>query len=151
MTSAIIRQDVVLPMMNDYMQQIVQGKKNYEFRRYRITPSVVRVWFYLTAPQSHIGYICEIDNAVTRTAADEKLVEDGRIRSVYKLLEPITLATMKAKYGMKGAPRGLVYTPLQISLDAPWQDQELILRRPGVQDQIHLSDHDEDEDVKSVA
>jgi hypothetical protein len=112
------------------------------------------VWFYLTAPQSHLDYVCEIENAVTRTATDEKLVEDGlgnkelnerhkdwdgydyayRIRSLYKLLVPITLATMKAKYGMKGAPRGLVYTPLP-PLETPWKDQKLILRRPGVHEQ----------------
>jgi len=32
--------DVVLLMMDDYMQQIVRGEKNYEFRKYRIAPTV---------------------------------------------------------------------------------------------------------------
>lgn len=145
-STTIVRQDAILPMTDDYMQHIVQGKKNYEFRRYRIAASVTRVWFHLIAPQSHIGYICELDNAVTRTATDEKLEEDGlgnkefneghngcdyayRICSVYELRKPITLAIMKSKYGMKIAPRGLVYTPLQLVLDTPWQDQNPILQR----------------------
>ena len=34
------RTDVVLPMTDDYMQQIVRGEKNYEFRKYRIAPTV---------------------------------------------------------------------------------------------------------------
>lgn len=156
-------------MTDDYMQEIVRGNKNYEFRRYRIALSVTRVWFYLTTPQSHIGYICEIDNAVTRTVTDEKLVEDGlgnkefnechkdsdgwdyayRIRSVYKLQAPITLAIMKSKYGMKMAPRGLIYTPLQLALDTPWQEQKLILRRLRGDNLVQLSD--DNDDVTGVA
>ena len=37
---SIARTDVVLPMTDDYMQQIVRGEKNYEFRKYRIAPTV---------------------------------------------------------------------------------------------------------------
>jgi len=35
-----VRTDVVLPMMDDYMQQVVRGEKSYEFRKYRIAPTV---------------------------------------------------------------------------------------------------------------
>lgn len=45
------------------MQEIVRGEKTHEFRRYLIATSVKRVWFYLTAPSSHLAYICEIDPA----------------------------------------------------------------------------------------
>lgn len=131
------------------MQQIVRGEKNYEFRRYLIASSVQRVWFYLNAPLSHIGYICGIDPARTRNAGDSPLTEDGlgnkefnerhrdwdgydfayRIISVYKLRSPIGLQEFKSHYGAKGAPRGLVYVPESILKDVIWSDQHRLLPR----------------------
>lgn len=131
-------------MTNDYMQQIVRGEKNYEFRRYRIATSVKRIWFYLNAPLSHIGYICEIGPARTRNSGDEQLDEDGlgnkefnerhkdwdgydyayRVRSVYRLIEPVSLSDLKFKYGIKGAPRGLVYTPDALKQAVSWKEQK---------------------------
>ena len=163
---SIARTDVVLPMTDDYMQQIVRGEKNYEFRKYRIAPTVSivlpgatnwmnswslhkvkRIWFYLNAPFSCISYICEIDTAVTRNEGDPKLPEDGlgnkeyntfhidwkgydfayRVRSVYKIIEPITLAKIKSRYGCKGAPRGMIYLPEGIPNDVPWESQKCII------------------------
>ena len=126
-----VHTDAILPIKNDYMQQIVRGEKDHEFRRYRIAASVKRVWFYLNAPLSHIGYICEIDPARTRNPGDTPLDENGlgnkefnehhkdwdaydyayRVRSVYRLAQPIRLAELKSKYGIKGAPKSLVDTP----------------------------------------
>jgi hypothetical protein len=110
---------------------------------------VKRVWFYLTAPFSCISYVCEIDTAVTRNheGDDPKLPEDGlgnkeyntfhidwegydfayRVRSVYEIIEPITLAKMKSRYGCKGAPRGLIYLPEGIANDVPWKSQKCII------------------------
>ena len=133
-------------MINEYMQQIVQREKNYEFRRYLIPNSVERIWFYINAPLSHIAYVCEIDPARTRNPGDRPLVEDGlgnkefnerhkdwdrydfayRIRSVRRFVKPINLASLKAIYGVKGAPRGLVYTPNALLCDVKWSAQELI-------------------------
>jgi predicted transcriptional regulator len=129
------------------MQQIIRGEKNYEFRRYLISPSVKRVWFYLNAPLSHISYICVIDPARTRKEGDIPLIEDGlgnkefnerhkdwdcsdfayRVRSVYKLRKPIGLQEFKSRYGMKAAPRGLVYVPDSILKDVIWSAQERLL------------------------
>ncbi|KXN91241.1 hypothetical protein AN958_01672 [Leucoagaricus sp. SymC.cos] len=140
------QQDIILPMTNDYMQQIVRRKKNHEFRRYRIASSVQRVWFYLKAPLSHIEYVCEIDLARTRDPGDHPLPEDGlgntefnehhkdwdgydfayRVRSVYRLVEPIKLAELKARYGIKCAPRGLVYTPKSIKNAVNWRELDCI-------------------------
>ena len=112
---------------------------------------VQRVWFYLNAPFSCIPYVCEIDAAVTRNEGDPKLPEDGlgnkeyntfhidwkgydfayRVLSVYKILEPITLANMKSRYGCKGAPRGLIYLPEGIPNDVPWKSQKCIISRAG--------------------
>ena len=132
---------------DDYMQQIIRGEKNHEFRKYLIPPSVQRVWFYLNAPLSQIGYVCEIDPARTRNEGDIPLVEDGlgnkefnqrhkdwdrydfayHLRSVYKLRKPIVLQEFQSRYGAKGAPRGLVYLPDGILKDVMWSDQERIL------------------------
>lgn len=129
------------------MQEIVRGEKTHEFRRYLIAPSVKRVWFYLTAPLSHLAYICEIDSAHTRNPGDSPLPEDGRgnkefnerhtdwdgydyayrIRSVYRILHPIELRGLKGKYGMKAAPRGLVYVPDNITKDVDWSVQECVI------------------------
>ena len=54
------------------MQQIVDGVKNYEFRKYRLKPSAQRVWFYRTARYSSIDYICEILPAATRNPGDPR-------------------------------------------------------------------------------
>jgi predicted transcriptional regulator len=139
-------QDVILPMTNYHMQKIVHREKTYEFRRYHIASSVQRVRFYLNAPFSHIAYICEIDPARTRGTGDEPLPEDGlgnkefnerhkdmfrydfayRVQSTYRLVEPITLAEMKARFGIKCAPRGLIYTPESIKKVVEWRGQECI-------------------------
>ncbi|KAJ7807307.1 hypothetical protein B0H14DRAFT_1538781 [Mycena olivaceomarginata] len=61
------------------MQQIVSKQKTYEFRRYRISPSVKRIWFYLNAPHSSVRYICDIEPARTGKFdnSDAPLPEDG--------------------------------------------------------------------------
>ncbi|KAJ6463900.1 hypothetical protein C8R45DRAFT_877862 [Mycena sanguinolenta] len=142
--------DAILPMMDNYMQNIVRQEKNFEFRRYRISDSVQRIWFYLNAPFSHIAYICEIDPARTRNPGDPPLPEDGignaefnterggewerydyayRIRSVWRIKEPIGLKTMKEKYDLKGAPRGLVYVPELMASEVIWDQQECVWGR----------------------
>jgi predicted transcriptional regulator len=145
-----IHRDAILPMTDNYMQNIVRQEKNYEFRRYRISASVQRIWFYLNAPFSHIAYICEIDPARTRNPGDPPLPEDGignaefntehggewerydyayRIRSVWKIKEPISLKEMKEKYDLKGAPRGLVYVPELLGSEVVWDQQECVWGR----------------------
>lgn len=127
--------DVILPMRDPYMEQIIDGKKNYEFRKYYLKPSVKRIWFYRTAPHSSITHICEIQSARTRNPGDAPLEEDGlgnaefnrrdkdwngydfayHMLAVYELRCPISLKEMRDKYGFKSAPRGLVYLPRLIS------------------------------------
>ncbi len=139
-------EDAILPMTDGYMQQIVRRDKNYEFRRYEIAPSVKRIWFYLNAPISSIVYICEIDPARTRKPGDDPLPEDGlgnreyntrhkdwdrfdyayRVRSVRQLKESIRLKEMKEVYGMKSAPRSLVYVPSMLSKAVLWDEQTVL-------------------------
>ncbi|EPQ51366.1 hypothetical protein GLOTRDRAFT_108245 [Gloeophyllum trabeum ATCC 11539] len=144
------RTDAILPMTDEYMEQIVRKEKTYEFRRYRINPSVQRVWFYVNAPFSHIAYICEIDPARTRNEGDEPLPENGLgnrefnerhkdwegydyaygVRSVRKLREVIPLKRMQSDFGVRCAPRGLIYTPTKILAEVPWTLRfHLLVRR----------------------
>ena len=155
---ATTQTDVILPMRNYDMQQIIQRTKTYEFRRYKLNSSVQRVWFYLNAPHSHIAYICEIDPARTRNHGDERLPEDGlgnsefnarhkdwegfdyayRIRSVRKLREPIGLQCMMKVYGMACAPRGRVYVPENIFAAVRWSDQDVVW---SVSDNAESTEH----------
>ncbi|GAB1319263.1 hypothetical protein MFIFM68171_09473 [Madurella fahalii] len=116
--------DVILPMQDSYMSQIVNGTKNYEFRKYCLKPSFRRIWFYRAAPHSALTHVCEILPARTRKQGDAPLEENGlgnarfnnrhkdwdgydfayKIVSVYELRKPISLAAMRSEYGFKAAP-----------------------------------------------
>lgn len=128
------------------MQQIVDGKKNYEFRKYCLKPSVKRVWFYRTAPYSSIEFICEILPAAKRKLCDAPLEENGlgnwefntrhkewdgydfayKIESVYHLDCPVTLAQLRKDYAMKSAPRGPVYVPMSLVKEVKWHEHKKI-------------------------
>lgn len=143
--------DAILAMQDPYMTQIVDGVKNYEFRKYRISHSVQRIWFCRTAPYSSITHICEILPAATRNPGDAPLPEDGlgnvdfnnrdpnwdgydfayKIVSVYELREPLSLQAMKGRYGFKAAPRELVYLPESIRASFDWKMQKLV-RNPMI-------------------
>ncbi|KAL8826415.1 MAG: hypothetical protein Q9170_007410 [Blastenia crenularia] len=140
--------DVVLPMQDPYMSQIISGTKNYEFRKYRLKPGVKRIWFYRTAPHSALSHICGILPARTRNPGDNPLDENGlgnaefnnrhrdwigydfayKIISVYELPKVIPLAEMRATYGFKAAPRGLVYLPQPMGERIVWYKQKPILK-----------------------
>nr|ODN85431.1 hypothetical protein L203_05047 [Cryptococcus depauperatus CBS 7841] len=129
------RTDMILAMNDPYMQQIIDGTKTYEFRKYNMA-GIERIWFYRTAPHSAVTHVCEVEPAVTRNLGDEPLPEDGlgnkefnnrhadwvsydfayRINSVYEVNPPsgIPLITMRVKHGMKIAPRGRVAVPQSI-------------------------------------
>jgi predicted transcriptional regulator len=137
------RADIFLPMNQPYMSQIVSGIKNFEFRKYRISGAVKRIWFFVTAPESRISHVCEIGAARTRTADDEPLPLPGlgnkefnerhpdwngydyayEILSVRALKTPLALDDMKKRYGWKGAPRGLVYVVPDMIRDVPLDEQ----------------------------
>ncbi|KAH7309709.1 hypothetical protein B0I35DRAFT_440493 [Stachybotrys elegans] len=133
-TSTPRRTDMILAMNDPYMQQIIDGKKTYEFRKYNMA-GIERIWFYRTAPHSAITHICPVQKAATRREGDPPLPEDGlgnaeynnkhldyegydyayRIKGVYEIQaaggKGITWAMMRDEHGMKSAPRGRVSVP----------------------------------------
>ncbi|KAK3366915.1 hypothetical protein B0T24DRAFT_535019 [Lasiosphaeria ovina] len=144
------RTDVILPMRDPYMSQILSGAKNHEFRKYRLSARVARIWVYRTAPHSALTHICSIapGGARTRVAGvDAPLTEDGlgnaefnarhadwegydfayRILSVWELRTPVPLAELRAEYGFRAAPRGLVYLPRSVAQRVVWHRQTLII------------------------
>ncbi|KAI9783097.1 MAG: hypothetical protein M1839_004266 [Geoglossum umbratile] len=115
--------DAILPIQaNPYMEQIVTGAKT-------------------------IKYICEISPPRTRNHGDEPLEEDGignkefnsrhkdwigydyayKINSVYEVRNPISLKEMISTYGLRSAPRGIVFVPESIKEVVVW-DQQIKLR-----------------------
>jgi hypothetical protein len=48
------------------------------------------------------------------------------VLSCHRLKEPITLAQMKDKYGIKGAPQGMVYVPQRTREEVGWEEQQKI-------------------------
>lgn len=140
---------MILAMNNPYMQQILDGTKTYEFRKYNMV-GIKRIWFYRTAPHSAITHICPVDEAVTRNPGDEPLPENGlgnkeynekhvdyegydyayRIKEVYEINAEggggITWALMKDRHGMKMAPRGRVTAPASLVAQYPLENQRKI-------------------------
>lgn len=65
-TTEAPKQDVILPMREPYMTQILEETKRYEFRKYRMADTVKRAWFYRVTPISAITHVGEIAPPVTR-------------------------------------------------------------------------------------
>ncbi|SPJ79106.1 uncharacterized protein FTOL_07497 [Fusarium torulosum] len=136
------RSDMILAMTDPYMQQIIDGTKTYEFRKYNMA-SIQRVWFYRTAPHSAITHICTVNQA--------PLPEDGlgnkeynekdpdyecydyayRVNEVYEIKaeggKGITWAMMKDEHGMKIPSRGRVTVPESMITQYRLKDQKNIL------------------------
>lgn len=128
------------------MQMIVEQSKTYEFRKTRYPTSVLRIWFYETAPISSLTYICEVDPGLARDPSNplplsghrNREFNEGthpdwpgtmhayRVKSCYKIRKPIPLRELKEKYGFGGAPRGMVYVTKGMKEDIPWNKQELM-------------------------
>jgi hypothetical protein len=125
------------------MKQIITREKTYEFRKYCLPSSVKRIWFYSTAPQSRIEYVCEILPARTRNPGDAALEEDGvgnrefntrhedwegydfayKILSVYRLEHPVTMDVLRNDHGLSSAPKGVVYAPASLLELVEWEKQ----------------------------
>lgn len=145
--------DVILAMLDPYMEEIWTGVKNYEFRKYRLPPTIQRIWFYRHPPHSAITHICEID-PVARTRngpGDTPLPEDGvgnkefnenhpdwggydyayKILSTWELKEPLSLEKMMNMYGFTGRPRKWTALPDEIARDIVWNNQNKVRPEEG--------------------
>ncbi|KAL0575792.1 hypothetical protein V5O48_006170 [Marasmius crinis-equi] len=132
--------DIILSVSSLDIQPILHQKKTtYEFVSKRSAsppPSFNRVWFYVTAPESSISYVC---NVGTTAPADGETKGKGKkktsdctisfpIESLYRLHQPLALSTLKRLFGFKSAPRGGTMLPVPTTmLEAiPWHSQQLV-------------------------
>jgi len=144
------RSDMILAMNDPYMQQIIDGVKTYEFRKYNMA-GIQRIWFYRTAPHSAITHICPVNEAVTRNPGNQPLPEYGlenkeynekdadyegydfayRINAVYEINaeggQGITWSMMRDEHGMNIAPRGRVRVPESMIEQYRLENQKKVL------------------------
>ena len=124
---------------------IVDRTKTHEFRSTLYPASVLRIWFYQTAPTSTLTYICEVDPGLARDPAHplplnghrNKEFNDGtepdwsgkmyayKVRSCYKVRDPLSLEKLKKTYHYGSAPRGMVYVTEKLMEDIIWNEQDL--------------------------
>ena len=138
--------DIILPTKIVDLQHIINGEKNYEFRKVRFKPTVRRVWFYEVNPHSRIEYFGEIDPPITRGEGHDPIDEDGvdnrtfneagddslfpkhayKILSLYRLSRVITMKELETRYNIRTAPKAGIYVPRSLLANTKWQDQEKI-------------------------
>ncbi|GFZ43502.1 hypothetical protein JCM24511_01222 [Saitozyma sp. JCM 24511] len=148
--STMSKTDLILAMARtaseDYMQQIVLRLKTHEFRKRRYPTSVLRFWFYETSPINAITYICEVSPAHSRSEDGPLGDEEGignrdynefdpsfegyeyayRVKSCWRVVQPVGLDRLMKDFGLGGAPRGMVYVPEELARVVAWDEQELV-------------------------
>ena len=91
--------DVILAIDDPYMQQIIDGTKTVEFRKYDMV-GIERIWFYRNAPHSAITHVCEVAPAVDRRdPAHAPLPEDGLGNAEYNQNHPDTYSKITRTQG----------------------------------------------------
>ncbi|KAJ0163210.1 hypothetical protein CTA2_3343 [Colletotrichum tanaceti] len=131
--------DVLLAIKPVHLANIITRQKNHEYRKYRLRDEVTRLWLYETREggqgRSSITHIAVIPASVRRTpgtvpAEPFGIGNDdfnaGRKQSkygypmleLYELVQPVTVAELKSRWGMGGAPMGWRYLTADL-----WQDR----------------------------
>ncbi|PPQ73746.1 hypothetical protein CVT26_011866 [Gymnopilus dilepis] len=112
-SSAKAKTDILISIKPVFMNAIVQREKNHEFRKYLISHEVQRMWLYVSSPDQTLRYIATVSKGKRPGEVES---EDGmgnadfnaglkeskyayEIKELYELKEPLSLASMKARYG----------------------------------------------------
>ncbi|CAK7567622.1 MAG: hypothetical protein SEPTF4163_005589 [Sporothrix epigloea] len=119
------RSDIIISLHPEQIRRIVSGKKDHDFRSYKIPHTVSRFWIYATRPVCELQYMAvvaagyrqpgEIDSESGFGNADfnaGRLVAKFayKLMQVYQLNNPVSLDVMKSN-GWKGPPRRYDYLP----------------------------------------
>lgn len=130
--------DVVMSIKPIHLKRIVQGVKNYEFRKYIPQKGVERLWIYTSSPVRKLEYMAVIDKIVTYP---DKITEEGfgntefnngekeaihayHIGELYKLKDGLTLDKLKKEYNFT-APQSFVYLASNEKLKKELENVEL--------------------------
>lgn len=60
--------DVILPIKPHFVELMLAGKKNHEYRKYKLRDTVVRLWLYEVSPASRIRYVLATPEQLFQTA-----------------------------------------------------------------------------------
>ncbi|GFF41869.1 hypothetical protein IFM46972_06685 [Aspergillus udagawae] len=122
------KEDILMSIKPEHMSNIAAGRKNHEYRGYLLPSSVRRLWLYTTAPISRIEYVARISRGKTRG----EVAEDGgignadfnagrkvskyayEILELWKLREPISLASAISSGFLKGPPQKYCWAPVAL-------------------------------------
>lgn len=69
-----IEDDIIITIKKEHSENILQKKKNYEFRKYIPKNIIKRIWVYTSAPIGRLEYMMEIDKIIEYP---ERIKEDG--------------------------------------------------------------------------
>ncbi|GIJ92099.1 hypothetical protein Asppvi_011074 [Aspergillus pseudoviridinutans] len=132
------KEDILMSIKPEHMSNIAAGRKNHEYRGYLLPSTVRRLWLYTTAPISRIEYVARISRGKTRG----EVAEDGgignedfnagrkvskyayEILELWKLREPISLASAISSGFLKGPPQKYCWAPVALlaNYSLPRQD-----------------------------
>ncbi|MEZ6255730.1 MAG: hypothetical protein R3B92_03100 [Patescibacteria group bacterium] len=114
--------EVLFSLKPQFAELIEKKKKTHEFRKYQPKTAPTRLWFYITSPVSELIYIADVKpvvqypNRIPTIGYGNEDFNNGLKKSkfafpithLYKLKQPLTLKTLKDKYGFT-APQGFAY------------------------------------------
>jgi predicted transcriptional regulator len=119
------RSDIFISIHPEHVENIVSGAKNHEFRKYRISNVVTRMWIYTTAPASELRYMARISPAkIPGEISDDRGVGNAEFNAnrkepqfayelldVYELNNPVSLSEAKEHGWLNGPPQKYNYVP----------------------------------------
>ncbi|KAK0673217.1 hypothetical protein QBC41DRAFT_312341 [Cercophora samala] len=120
------RTDIVISVDSEILHEIIEGRRDHEFREYRFPPQVLRVWMFSTSPDEEVKYMAvlgppkqpgEIDGDsgykgnAEFNAGETKFKFAYELVQVYRLNNPVPLDDMDEHGLGKGAPVRWRYLP----------------------------------------
>ena len=125
-TKQISPYDAILPIKPKFMQLILSGEKNYEYRKY-LMDGVTRIWLYETKPISAITHMMETStpkvpgeikdsSGIGNDDFDKELKKSNYgypVLALYQLLHPITAEELRNLYVLEPLKTG-IYAPKKL-------------------------------------
>ncbi|KAK2049765.1 hypothetical protein LZ31DRAFT_548943 [Colletotrichum somersetense] len=117
------RTDIFISIHPEHMEEIISGRKNHEFRNYKIPHTVSRMWLYITQPVAELKYMACFSDA----KSPGEIGEDGignaefnqkkgskfayHLYKLYELNDPLSLQYMMDRDYLHGPPQKYTYVP----------------------------------------
>ncbi|KAK1589769.1 uncharacterized protein LY79DRAFT_556272 [Colletotrichum navitas] len=117
------RTDIFISIHPEHMEEIVSGRKNHEFRNYKIPHTVSRMWLYITQPVAELKYMACFSDAKSPGEIDEDGIGNAEFNQkkgskfayhlykLYELNDPMSLQYMMDRDYLHGPPQKYTYVP----------------------------------------